>query len=55
MSSDLLKELQKSVAYQKILEKMSDEERKLAEQAITDMLTQFEQNVLEPLKNVKLK
>lgn len=53
--SDLLKELKEHPEYNKILEKMSDEERKLAEQAISDMFKQFEQNVLEPLKNVKLK
>lgn len=53
--SSLLDELKNNPEYLKILEKMSDEERKLAEQGIAAMLSQFEQNVLEPLRNVKLK
>jgi hypothetical protein len=51
--SDLLKELKQNPEYKKIVEKMSDEERKLAEQAITDMFQQFEQSILGPLKNLK--
>lgn len=53
--TDILKELKNSPEYQKILEKMSDEERALAEKGVEDLLRDFEQNVLTPLRNVKLK
>lgn len=53
--SDILKELREHPEYKKIVEKMSDEERQLAEKAIADLVQQFEQNVLEPLRNIKLK
>lgn len=55
MTSELLKELKKDPNYQKNLEKLSDEERKLTEQALESMFQQFEQNILGPLKNLKFK
>lgn len=55
MTSNILTELKKDPNYQKNLEKLSDEERKLTEQALENMLEQFEQNVLGPLKNLQIK
>ncbi len=55
MTNNLLEELQKDPNYQKNIEKMSDEERKLTEQALKSMFDQFEQNILNPLKNLKFK
>lgn len=55
MSNDILKELKEHPEYKKIVAKMSDEERQLAEKAIADLVEHFDQNILEPLRNVKLK
>jgi hypothetical protein len=51
MASDAFKELTENPEYQKILAKMSDEERKIAEKAAQDLFEQFERNVILPLKN----
>jgi len=48
--SDTLKELIENPEYQRLLSEMSDEERKLAEKATRDLLTEFEQNVVIPLR-----
>lgn len=53
--SDLVKTLKENPEYQKILEKMSDEERQIAEKAAEALLVQFEENVLKPLKNIPKK
>lgn len=50
--SKLLKELKESQEYKDILAKMSDEERKLSEQAIENLLKEFEETVLDPLKSL---
>lgn len=53
--SDILKDLKDHPEYKKIIAKMSDEEKQLAEKAVADLVEQFEQNILEPLRNIKLK
>jgi len=55
MTSDLVKKLKENPEYQKILAKMSDEERRIAESAAETLLTQFEENVLVPLRNIPKK
>lgn len=48
---DLLKSLRENPGYQKALEKMSEEERKIAEKASEDLLRDFQEKVLGPLQN----
>jgi hypothetical protein len=45
-----LDELRKSEEYKKVLEKMSDEEKRQAEVAVVTLIEDFEKNILEPLK-----
>jgi hypothetical protein len=46
---DLLKSLRENPGYQKALEKMSDEERKIAEKASEDLLRDFQEKCLNPI------
>ncbi len=53
MTNNILEELKKEPIYQKSLEKMSDEEKRLVEQALEKTLTHFEETIINPLKNLK--
>lgn len=48
--TNMLEELRKLEEYKKVLEKMSDEEKRQAEVAVITLIEDFEKNILEPLK-----
>lgn len=48
---DLVKSLKENPEYKKALEKMSDEERQIAEKASEALLRDFEEKVLGPIRN----
>jgi hypothetical protein len=48
--TNMLEELRKLEEYKKVLEKMSDEEKRQAEVAVVTLIEDFEKNILEPLK-----
>jgi hypothetical protein len=51
MTTKLFEELKETPEFKKTLEKMSDEERRLAEKASEELLRHFEENILVPLRN----
>lgn len=49
--SDIIKDLQNNPEYQRLIEKMSSEERQMTEKAVEALLKEFEEKIIAPLKN----
>lgn len=49
---NLLKEIKNTEEYKNALKNMSDEEKKLVEKATENIIKDFEEKILNPLKNL---